>query len=516
MNYTVVSSCEWTYQDQFDYPTASPMINIFAAQGGYASAQILFRNADGNFKVYSTGEIEAEVYQLAPVYVESNPEYTSENSKPHYPERQAPFHVYDCIKPLENESEVAPDENGSAAIYVTVNTKNLLPGTHKGCLCAGNINIIFTVTVFNVKIPDESLKIIMGYNAHTASVYHKTEMGTPEFDELEDKYFAMMRRMRQNMLYVGGVRTETTGENKYSFDFSQMERFVTRAMAHGFKYFNAPSIGGRKSWKESTILVHGMPSMSYEAYCYLNQYLPKLREFLTEKGWLDNFYMGIADEPNVHNETEFRALCGLVHRIFPEIKLIDAMSYGNIHGSLDVYVPLNAEFDRHMTEFDSYRTGDAEIWHYVCCAPRGGKYINRFLDYPLLATKYLYWGNYKYDLGGYLHWSVNHYQPGQDPFTQNCPEHRNADAVCILPPGDSHIIYPGTDEPWMSMRLEAHRESAEEYELFKLLAQTNKKLADTYCNKCFHSFNDVEYDPKRYLKTKRALLETLEEIGSAN
>ena len=59
------------------------------------------------------------------------------------------------------------------------------------------------------------------------------------------------------------------------------------------------------------------------------------------------------------------------------------------------------------------------------------------------------------------------YQPGQDPFKENCPEHHNADAICHLPAGDTHIIYPSDSGPWMSIRLENHRESAEEYEMLK-------------------------------------------------
>lgn len=81
------------------------------------------------------------------------------------------------------------------------------------------------------------------------------------------------------------------------------------------------------------------------------------------------------------------------------------------------------------------------------------------MDLPLLATRYLFWGNYKYDLKGYLHWASNHYQPGQDPFKQNCPIHHNADSVTTLPSGDTHLIYPGADGPWMSMRLEAQRKA---------------------------------------------------------
>ena len=115
------------------------------------------------------------------------------------------------------------------------------------------------------------------------------------------------------------------------------------------------------------------------------------------------------------------------------------------------------------------------------------------MDYPLLATRYLFWGNYKYNLKGYLHWAVNQYQPEQDPFTNNWPTHRNADSVGILPPGDTHLIYPGEGEPWMSIRLEAQRESAEEYEILKVIAEKNKDIADDLCGKCFRGFNDVEY-----------------------
>jgi hypothetical protein len=329
---------------------------------------------------------------------------------------------------------------------------------------------------------------------------------------METKYLAMMRRMRQNMLYVHstGVKVTELGDNRYEFDFTGFIEDVKKYEAAGFRYFNAPSVGWRKSWKESTILLHGkIPAMSYEGYCYLMQYLPALQKVLDDHGWTDRFVMGVADEPNDANCTEFRALCGLIHRITPRIKLCDAMSYGNLHGALDVWVPLNAEYDKHRAELETLRQGGSEIWHYVCCGPRSRGYINRFMDYPLLSTRYLHWGNYKYDLTGFLHWAANAYQPGQDPFTLNCPEHHNTDAVCYLPAGDTHIIYPGKGEPWMSIRLEAERESIEDYELLKKLAETDKPLADEICETVFHSFKEVEYDVSRFTATKRRLLESL-------
>ena len=342
--------------------------------------------------------------------------------------------------------------------------------------------------------------------------YAGSAPATEEYAELDRKYLASLRRLHQNMMYVRGVKAEETAPNQWTFDFSEMIKMIETYQAAGMKYFNLPSVAWRKSWRESTILLQGrIPSMSYEGYCYLTQYLPALKAVLDEHGWTKNCVMGVADEPNAANATEFRALCGLIHKIVPEIRLCDAMSYGNLHGALDVWVPLNSEYDKHRAEIESFRGQGAEIWHYVCCVPREHLYINRFMDYPLLATRYLHWGNYKYDLTGYLHWASNCYQPGQDPFEQNCPEHHNTDNVCFLPAGDTHILYPGDNEPWLSMRFEAQRESAEEYELLKLLAQKDKHLADSICQSVFRSFCDVEYDVGAFTAARKKLLRALSE-----
>ena len=318
------------------------------------------------------------------------------------------------------------------------------------------------------------------------------------------------------MMYIGGVRVlsrpDENGNGEYSFDFSPLEANVKHYLSAGMKYFNMSSVGHRRSWSESTILVSGMPAMSFEAFRYLSAYLPALQKFLDEKGWTDMFYMGVSDEPNNANATEFRALCGLVHKFAPRIRLIDALSFVPVFGALDVWVPLNSEYENHKKEFDSMRLDGSEIWMYVCCGPRGNGYINRFMDYPLLSTRYMFWGNYKYNLTGYLHWAANCYQPGQDPFEQNCPHHKNADSETTLPPGDTHIIYPGKGEPWMSMRLEAQRSSAEDYELFCSVAEHDKAKADGICAMGFKAFNDVEYDVFKFEQARIALLQAASEI----
>ena len=553
MRYRVVDSAEFTYPDRFEYEPASAEVKIDAARGSYATVQILLDGLKPDFvrenwipeEIYKSEELmeqakagfprvcgasvkcdlpfSAEFFSLVPVTVEQIHKLEPESFKPHFPERIAPYRVYDCLRPFDGTLDVgvgdgrAPD-SGIAGIYCSfVIPSDAVPGEYSGVIeiAVGgeSVEVPVALTVFKAVVPEETLKVIQGYHMGAVARYHGVEYGSAEYLALDSEYLKLLRRMRQNMMYAHGVKVTEIAPNKYEFDFSEMEAIMRRQIDAGMKYFNGPSIGWRQSWSASTILLNGkIPAMSYEGYCYLSQYLPALHDMLERNGWLDRFVMGVADEPNDANCTEFRALCGLVRKFVPDIRLIDAMSYGNLHGALDIWVPLNAEYDKHRAEIETLRANGDEIWHYVCCVPRADEYINRFLDYPLLSTRYLFWGNYKYDLTGYLHWASNCYQPGQDPYRQNCPEHRNTDAVCYLPAGDTHLIYPGEDGPWLSMRGEAQRASVEEYEMLRELAKTDKEKADAICDKVFRSFRDVEYDISAFRAARRELLIALSEL----
>ncbi len=518
MRCTVVSSAEFTYPDVFDYASSAPRADVFGARGGFASFQVLFRDAASPaLPVSFTGlpdGAEPELYTLRSVMVERNHGIPDGEHKPHWPEREAPYRLYDCLRTYDGTIDVEGQAK-QGGLYVAVRlSPDAVPGAYPFVMNAGGEEIPGTLEIFPAVLPPETLKIILGYDRAPLKTFHGLVPGTPEYDAMDRKYLSALRRMHQNMMYVGGVSAEEASPNEWRFDFSGLVKMIETYEAAGMTGFNLPSVGWRKSWSESTILLRGsIPSMSYEGYRYLMQYLPALKAVLDEHGWTERCVMGVADEPNAENATEFRALCGLIHRIVPEIRLCDAMSWGNLHGALDVWVPLNAEYDRHREEIETFREGGAEIWHYVCCGPREYGYINRFMDYPLLSTRYLHWGNYRHHLTGFLHWAANRYQPGQDPFELNCPEHHNADAVCFLPPGDTHILYPGDDGPWLSMRLEAEREGAEEYELLTLLASENKKLADEICASVFRSFRDVEYDVAAFGAARRRLLSAVSELG---
>jgi hypothetical protein len=520
MKYTAVSTSEWAYPDIKEYSTAAKSINCHAARGGRLSSQVLLCAEDGESgisydKMGEITEFDIEFFEMVPVFVGETINEPS-NPKPFYPNRRGPFYIYDCLKPL-GESITA--KSGVIGLYISAKVPHdRSPGVYKGGLLIkygkNSAEIPVEFTVYPAVLPKETLKFTTWYSYAATAQYHKTEMGSNEFKRIDLLYHKMLRHMHMNMYWLNMgacVKIKTVGENKYEFDFSVFEEYVKMAVSLGFKYFQTSSLASRKSWSESAINVKNgeLSCLSYEGYLYLSQYLEKLGAILKNNGWTDMFYIGVSDEPNEANAVEYRALCGIIRHLLPKAKLYDAMSHGPFYGSLDVYVPLNSEYENHRDVFERFRGGGDELWHYVCCGPRGDGYINRFMDYPLLATRYLFWGNYKYDLTGYLHWSVNHYQKNQNPFTDNWPEHWNAGNSCILPPGDAHIIYPGEGEPWMSMRLEAHRESAEDYEMLKAIAQKDKAAADRLCEKCFRKFNDVENDASAFEKTKIEILEAL-------
>ena len=555
MRYIVVDTAEYTYPDIFDYPTASESVLLDTPRGTFATFQILldglcadhvkenwlpreiyqsedlWESAKQGFARTSGVQIKTDLpftvewYTLVPVTVEQNYGLAEADIKPpHFPVRQGPYRVYDCLRPFDGSLDVGLSdgrENDTAigGIYGAVQIPaDATPGTYTATvtITAGeqSVSVPVTLTVYKATVPaEESLTIVQGYAPDRVTRYHGVRWDSEEYLALDDAYIKALRRMRQNMNYMGGVRVTEVAKNKYEFDFTDMENAMRRQLSQGIKYFNGPSIGRRESWHTSTILVNDkLPAMSYEAYLYLKQYLPALHAMLEKNGWIDCFVMGISDEPNAENCTEWRALAGMVRRIVPDIRLIDAVSYGNIHGALDIWVPLNMEYDKHQAEIETFREDGSEIWHYVCCGPRSECYVNRFMDYPLLSTRYLLWGNYKYDLTGYLHWATNTYQPGQDPFRQNCPSHTNADSTIFLPPGDTHLLYPGEQGPWLSVRGEAQRESAEECEMLKCLAKTDKAKADAICDRVFHSFRDVEYDISTFRAARKQLLVALSEI----
>ncbi len=500
MEFKVIDSCEWTYPDLWDYKSAACNYKGYALVGSYATFRLVVRGFEGELKVSLDG---ADIYEEIAIPVEDNPNFEN-GFMPHFPERVAPFSVYDCMKPYGEKIEKKHDVT---SIYFAIKAGDEPISKEIVLLCDGEeARVPVEVTPMG-KLPEETLKIAMGYCKNEVVNKHNAEYGTEKLRDLDEKYVKLLRKMHQNRYFLEPAHLWKK-DGEWHFDFTGFNRRVRQLLELGFTGFHIDGIGFRRAWDAPEIIIKGMDGLSYEAYDFLRKYLPALRENLRENGWLENdlFCIGIADEPNRFNALTYRAIACMVRRYLPEIKIYDAVSYVPVYGAIDIWVPRADEFEKNIEAFETFKEDGDEVWHYVCLFPRVDGYINRFMDIPLLATRYLYWANYKYDLSGYLHWSVNNYQGGLDPYEASCPGHINAGSRSVLPAGDDKLLYPGEDGPLMSARFEMHRESAEDYEMLRILARHNKPLADEICLSCFRSFTDVEFDPIKFRHAHNRLI----------
>ena len=101
---------------------------------------------------------------------------------------------------------------------------------------------------------------------------------------------------------------------------------------------------------------------------------------------------------------------------------------------------------------------------------------------------------------------MNHFQA--DPFEKSVVPHPQApEPKNSLPAGDTHVVYPGADGPWSSLRFEAHRVGLEDYELLRELDTQNPALAERIVRQVIRGFDDYTKDPTVYRAAKRDLLE---------
>lgn len=131
--------------------------------------------------------------------------------------------------------------------------------------------------------------------------------------------------------------------------------------------------------------------------------------------------------------------------------------------------------------------------------------MNRSMDLPLTVSRLLLWMGARYQLPGFLYWGFNYYI-GDDIWNRACCPHKGA----LLPAGDAHIVYPGPHGPWISMRYEAQRAGAEEYELFRLLEEVHAGREEEIISPACTDFRNYTSDPAVIMKARHRLFEELE------
>lgn len=431
--------------------------------------------------------------------------------------------------PLTEAKSVSVAAGTNQPVWLTIHVpEDTVPGAYTGIVCVTadekTVEVPLVVKVFSATVPAKrNLYLTNWFFTDKIAAVHGVEKWSEGFWKILGVYAKFMADYRQNTALTPLTELITgkdDGQGNYTFDFTRFDRWVETFKNAGVEYIEGSHLGGRSDWEAkdfdaswpqitkpdgSLVQFPGMKVTSDEERKLLSQYLPALQKHLEDKGWLSTYMQHLVDEPIPVNAESYKKLSSFVREFAPKFRIIDACQAKEIAGSIDIWVPLTSEYDQSRDFFVKRQKAGDEVWFYTCLVPKG-KYMNRFIDYPLAATRLIHWANFMYGVTGYLHWGFN-YWPA-DPYNELEPDWGGGS---YLPPGDSHIVYPGKRSPLSSIRLEALRDGVEDYELFRLLEKKNSKKAHAICDSVIKSMTDYSIDSKVIHKARLELLEALED-----
>ena len=444
--------------------------------------------------------------------------------------RSAPCEVPDPL--LENQTmDLAADTTQPVWITLFV-PKNAEPGLYRGQVTVradGARSVLpMELTVEPFTLPDERhLLVTNWFSPDNIARAHKVALWSEPFWQILERYAGNMARHRQNVVLVPWQLIEVTREadGRLTFAYGRFDRFVELFQQAGVgERIEIGHVGGRRSGWGSDFQLEGVSATERGTgrHLILNTeqgllpLLSDLEKHLRQRNWLKQAMIHVADEPQLNDLASWKKISARVHQAAPHLRRIDAIESTDFQGSLEVWVPKLSHFDRWREAFETQRP-NSELWYYICCHPYGNIYPNRFLDYPLSRVRVLHWLNFTEDLAGYLHWGWNFWR--QDPFGPPAED---------LPPGDTHVIYPGSDGPLNSIRWEIERDSLEDFEYLHLLTSRtaavkarfgpaangidSRRRALELARRVVRRISDTEVDAEQILAVRRQIAFEIAEL----
>ncbi len=525
IKYGVFSDNEWLYPDS--KITNVNSAELYAARGSDVCFQILTDyKLNGGEKIdfeFSLKGCVAEVMQLVPVRVTANSSADygiAENYEEvkDFVTKKAPFWVYDVTKPI-NDGETV---KGRAAFFVRVNVESFAQaGEYKTELkLIVNENTVLVpvyLKIYSTVVP--SLENAAFHMTNWLQFEHIEEKhsvarlyGVKEYSEesykIIEEYMHNLVDMRNDTLMLPlGKPVKDKNGTIVSFDFSQVERVGNLALACGFKYIMGGFVARWKDWREAELWLcwdRNTNATSMEGYRQLKLYFEGVKKLIGDNGWEGNYWQCLVDEPQDYSAKEYRALSAICRKLLPGTVINDPVETVDVQGALDIWVVKQSIYDKKIEQFKKLQELGEEMWIYTCGFP-AGKTMNRVIDLPLTASRLLMWMCYGYNAKGFLHFG---YCLHNDDVYNNVNFYVREDN--IFPPGNAHIVYPGSKGPWYSVRGHAQRTGAQDFELLNILGTRGRnQKAKELVNKLCRNFSDYETNAAVFESVRKELLEEL-------
>lgn len=492
IRFSVFHDTDWLYPDSEH--SALTDIRLHLPRGGHDAVQLLVDAPDTPVSVsWHPDDLISDnrcrpavlLYQLLPIGVNENTSATLMTTTDYescreFVTRRAPFNVYDALKPFCGEVP----SGGRFALYLCAEASaETTPGEYTGTLritgSGRETRIPVCCRVHMPLVPalsDSRLGMLNFFDYDGLASQHKTVKGSDGYWETYRQYVRAQIALRCTHILLPPGKALYRDDVLTGFDFSMAERAGRIALEEGAVRLCGGHIAHWHEWDDAEYYPgwdQNTGISTPEGYLQLRLYFTKWAQVIRKNGWENCMTQALADEPQTHNDKTYRILAAICRKFLPDVPIIDAVETVNLGGGIDIWVPKQDTYEKWKNEYETLQAAGEEMWFYTCAFPAGPA-MNRSMDLPLTVSRLVLWMGALYRLSGFLHWGFNYYT-GTDIWHSACCPHKGA----LLPAGDAHIVYPGDDgTPWRSMRFEAQRGGAEDYELLMQAVTVDPEQTD--------------------------------------
>ena len=347
-----------------------------------------------------------------------------------------------------------------------------------------------SVEILPIELEESGLIFTQWFHADCIARYYNVKTWSEKHWELTEKFVKRAADNGINMILTpiftppldveeGGERPTvqlvkiTKDKDKYSFDFSLLDRWINMCQKNGIKYFEmahlftqwgarfTPKIMVNENGKEKRMFGWDVSAIDERYKNFLGQFLPALAAFVKEKGVSEVTYFHISDEPDSGQLDDYLKAKNEAEQYLKGFKIIDALSHYEFYKRGVVKNPVVAL----NNAMDFYGNTD-NLWVYYCCA-QYKELSNRFIAMPSYRNRSIGMQLFKFNVKGFLQWGYNFYYSRLSKYKIN--PFLQTDAGGGFPSGDAFSVYPGGNGPIDSLRIQVFFHALQDLYAMKML-----------------------------------------------
>lgn len=356
----------------------------------------------------------------------------------------------------------------------------------------------FVLDIIDAKLPPQELLYTNWFHNDCLCTWYNVPVFSEDYWRIAEAYIKNAAAHGLNMILtpvftppldtaVGGERPtvqlvkvykDGTG---YSFDFKNFERYIDICLNNGITDFEishfftqwgavaAPKVMATVNGEEVQLFGWDTEASGEEYAHFLECFSKEFNKETEKLNIKEHCWVHVSDEPNIEQLESYKKASDIVQRLFPDYKMLDALSDIDFYNTGLVKTPVPNE-----GEADIFKPHVKDFWTYHCCGQTHSFLPNRLFAHPSQRNRVIGTLLYKYRAQGFLQWGHNFWYSRYSVKYLN--PFKITDADGSFPSGDSFVVYPGEDgKPLNSLRHLVFADGLQDLRALKLLERLTSR-----------------------------------------